>query len=177
MGATTDEETPDGQRAQRSNGHRLPDVSRLSTAARISEVRTLRPRDVHRDGLVLPNLKNPTRVVKTAHLSAAYLESVAGIKMVYIPYRGLGPAMNDIVAGHVDMMFDTLTTSLPLHREGRIRMVAVASSCRSRSSAGWMRATSSITSPGSISLGMLAPAFLKRRSTRLLKFSANNPFS
>jgi tripartite-type tricarboxylate transporter receptor subunit TctC len=63
----------------------------------------------------------------TAHLSAAYLESVAGIKMVYIPYRGLGPAMNDIVAGHVDMMFDTLTTSLPLHREGRIRMVAVAS--------------------------------------------------
>jgi tripartite-type tricarboxylate transporter receptor subunit TctC len=63
----------------------------------------------------------------TAHLSAAYLESVAGIKMVYIPYRGLGPAMNDIVAGHVDMMFDTLTTSLPLHRDGRIRMVAVAS--------------------------------------------------
>ncbi len=63
----------------------------------------------------------------TAHLSAAYLESVAGIKMIHVPYRGLGPAMNDIVAGHVDMMFDTLTTSLPLHREGRIRMVAVAS--------------------------------------------------
>jgi tripartite-type tricarboxylate transporter receptor subunit TctC len=66
----------------------------------------------------------------TAHLSAAYLESVAGIKMVHIPYRGLGPAMNDIVAGHVDMMFDTLTTSLPLHRDGRIRMVAVASPAR-----------------------------------------------
>ena len=67
----------------------------------------------------------------TAHLSAAYLESLAGIRFVHVPYRGLGPAMNDIVAGHVDMMFDTLTTSLPLHREGRIRMVAVASPQRS----------------------------------------------
>ncbi len=43
-----------------------------ATGARISEVLTLRPRDIHRDGLVLPNLKNPTRVVKTAHLSAAH---------------------------------------------------------------------------------------------------------
>jgi tripartite-type tricarboxylate transporter receptor subunit TctC len=63
----------------------------------------------------------------TAHLSVAYLESVAGIKFVHVPYRGLGPAMNDIVAGHVDVMFDVLTTSLPLHRDGRIRMLAVAS--------------------------------------------------
>jgi integrase len=43
-----------------------------ATGAHISEVLTLRPRDIHRDGLVLPNLKNPTRVVKTAHLSAAH---------------------------------------------------------------------------------------------------------
>jgi integrase len=43
-----------------------------ATGARISEVLTLRPRDIHRDGLVLPNLKNPTHVVKTAHLSAAH---------------------------------------------------------------------------------------------------------
>jgi tripartite-type tricarboxylate transporter receptor subunit TctC len=63
----------------------------------------------------------------TAHLSAAHLQSLAGVKMVYVPYKGLGPAMNDIVAGHVDMMFDTLTTSLPLHQQGRIRIVAVAS--------------------------------------------------
>jgi tripartite-type tricarboxylate transporter receptor subunit TctC len=52
----------------------------------------------------------------TAHLSAAYLESVAGIKLVHVPYRGLGPAINDIIAGHVDMMFDTFTTSLPQHQ-------------------------------------------------------------
>jgi len=63
----------------------------------------------------------------TAHLSAAYLEAVAGVKLVYVPYRGLGPAINDIVAGHVDMMFDTFTTSLPQHNAGQVKMVAVAS--------------------------------------------------
>ena len=63
----------------------------------------------------------------TAHLSAAHLQALAGVKLVYVPYKGLGPAMNDIVAGHVDMMFDTLTTSLPLHQQGRVRIIAVAS--------------------------------------------------
>jgi integrase len=43
-----------------------------ATGARISEVLMLRPSDIHRDGLVLPNLKNPSRLVKTAHLSAAH---------------------------------------------------------------------------------------------------------
>jgi tripartite-type tricarboxylate transporter receptor subunit TctC len=63
----------------------------------------------------------------TAHLSVAYLESVAGIKFIHVPYRGLAPAMTDILAGHVDMMFDVLTTSLPMYRQGQIRMLAVAS--------------------------------------------------
>ena len=43
-----------------------------ATGARISEVLMLRSRDIHRDGLVLPNLKNPSRLVKTAHLSTAH---------------------------------------------------------------------------------------------------------
>jgi tripartite-type tricarboxylate transporter receptor subunit TctC len=62
-----------------------------------------------------------------AHLSAAHFQALAGVKMVYVPYKGLGTAMNDIVAGHVDVMFDTLTTSLPLHQQGRVRILAVAS--------------------------------------------------
>ena len=66
----------------------------------------------------------------TAHLSVAYLEAMAGIKFLYVPYRGLGPAINDIVAGHVDSMFDTFTTSLPQHKGGRVKMVAVASTKR-----------------------------------------------
>ena len=63
----------------------------------------------------------------TAHLSVAYLEAMAGIKFLYVPYRGLGPAINDIIAGHVDSMFDTFTTSLPQHQAGQVKMVAIAS--------------------------------------------------
>ena len=63
----------------------------------------------------------------TAQLSARLLEARAGIEMLAVPYRGLGPAMNDLVGGHVDIMFDTLATSLPLHRSGAIRILAVAS--------------------------------------------------
>jgi tripartite-type tricarboxylate transporter receptor subunit TctC len=63
----------------------------------------------------------------TAHLSASQLEVLAGIKMVHVPYRGALPALNDVMAGHIDMFFDTLTTSVPLWRAGKVRILAVAS--------------------------------------------------
>jgi tripartite-type tricarboxylate transporter receptor subunit TctC len=66
------------------------------------------------------------------HLSTVQLEMLADIRTVQIPYRGLGQAINDIIAGHVDFMFDTPTTSLPLHRDGKVKIVAVGSSERVR---------------------------------------------
>jgi len=66
------------------------------------------------------------------HLSTVQLEMLAGIKTAQIPYRGLGQAINDIIAGHVDMMFDTPTTSLPLHRDGKVKIVAVGTTERVR---------------------------------------------
>jgi tripartite-type tricarboxylate transporter receptor subunit TctC len=66
------------------------------------------------------------------HLSTVQLEMLAGIKTVQVPYRGLGQAINDVIAGHVDMMFDTPTTSLPLHRDGKVKIVAVGTSERVR---------------------------------------------
>src|SRR5262249_33625196 len=45
----------------------------------------------------------------TAHLSASELEVLTGIKIVHMPYRGALPALNDVIAGHIDMFFDTLT--------------------------------------------------------------------
>ena len=60
-------------------------------------------------------------VGSTAHLSAAQLEVEAGIKMVHVPYRGAQPALTDVVAGHVDMFFDTLATSVPLYRENKVQ--------------------------------------------------------
>ena len=65
-------------------------------------------------------------VGSTAHLSAAQLEAQAGIKMVHVPYRGAQPALTDVVAGHVDMFFDTLATSVPLYRDGKVKLMGVA---------------------------------------------------
>jgi tripartite-type tricarboxylate transporter receptor subunit TctC len=67
----------------------------------------------------------------TAHLSASQLEVLGGIKMVHVPYRGAVPALNDVIAGHIDMFFDTLTTSVPLWRADKVRILAVASAERS----------------------------------------------
>lgn len=72
-------------------------------------------------------------VGSTAHLSGAELEILGGIKMVHVPYRGAQPALTDVMAGNVDMFFDTLTTSVPLYRAGKLKMLGVASEERASS--------------------------------------------
>jgi tripartite-type tricarboxylate transporter receptor subunit TctC len=72
-------------------------------------------------------------VGSTTHLSAAQLEVEAGITMVHVPYRGAQSALTDIVAGHVDMFFDTLATSVPLYRDNKLRMLGVADQKRASS--------------------------------------------
>lgn len=67
----------------------------------------------------------------TAHLTAIHFEMATGIKMVHVPYRGLQPALNDVVAGHVDALFDLLSTSVPLYRAGKLRILGVANAERS----------------------------------------------
>src|SRR5262249_50197982 len=47
--------------------------------------------------------------------------------------RGALPALNDVIAGHIDMFFDTLTTSVPLWRSGKVRILGVASAERTAS--------------------------------------------
>jgi len=70
-------------------------------------------------------------VGSTAFLTAKLFEASANIAIVHVPYRGAAPALNDIVAGHVDMMFDTIVTSSPLHRAGTAKILAIANSERS----------------------------------------------
>ena len=67
----------------------------------------------------------------TAHLSATMIELMAGVKMVHVPFRGAAPALNGVMAGHVDMFFDTVATSVPQHRAGNVRIIAVGSTERS----------------------------------------------
>jgi tripartite-type tricarboxylate transporter receptor subunit TctC len=66
-------------------------------------------------------------VGSTAHLSGSELEVLGGIKMVHVPYHGAQPALTDVMAGNVDMFFDTLTTSVPLYRAGKLKILGVAS--------------------------------------------------
>jgi len=68
----------------------------------------------------------------TAHLSGSELEVLGGIKMVHVPYNGAQPALRDVMAGTVDMFFDTLTTSVPLYKDGKLKFLGVAGEERSK---------------------------------------------
>jgi len=61
------------------------------------------------------------------HLTGEMLKAAAGIQTTHVPYKGLAPALTDLVAGRVDVMFDNLGNSLRYIREGRVRALAVAS--------------------------------------------------
>jgi tripartite-type tricarboxylate transporter receptor subunit TctC len=67
----------------------------------------------------------------TAHLSANLIELLAGVEMVHVPYRGAVPALNAVIAGQIDMFFDTVTTSTPQHRAGNVKIIAVGGTERS----------------------------------------------
>jgi tripartite-type tricarboxylate transporter receptor subunit TctC len=66
----------------------------------------------------------------TAHLSGGELEVLGGIKMVHVPYHGAQAALTDVMSSNVDMFFDTLTTSVPLYRAGKLKLLGVASAER-----------------------------------------------
>ena len=57
-------------------------------------------------------------------------EMLAGIKLLQVPYKGLGPAVTDVLGGNVNMMFDMMATSLPLHRAEKEKIVAVGATAR-----------------------------------------------
>jgi len=67
----------------------------------------------------------------TSHLSAAMLQSMAGLELVHVPYKGEGPALVDIVAGRVDIFIGNLAAALKFHQSGRAKILAVASTRRS----------------------------------------------
>jgi tripartite-type tricarboxylate transporter receptor subunit TctC len=68
-----------------------------------------------------------------SHIAGLYFENVTGIKLQYVPYRGTGPAMNDLVAGQIDLIVDQLSNSINQVRAGTIRGYAVTDSKRAES--------------------------------------------
>ena len=83
---------------------------------------------------------NPTKVNMASsgsgssiHLSGELFKSMTGCKMAHIPYKGAGPALNDLIAGQVQVMFDNLPSSAGFIKDGRIRALAVTTSVREAS--------------------------------------------
>jgi tripartite-type tricarboxylate transporter receptor subunit TctC len=66
----------------------------------------------------------------TPHLSMELLKSLARVEWVHVPYKGLAPALTDLIAGHVDMMIDNLGNALGPVRSGRLKGLAVGSARR-----------------------------------------------
>jgi tripartite-type tricarboxylate transporter receptor subunit TctC len=60
-----------------------------------------------------------------SHIAGAYFENITGTKLQFVPYRGTGPALNDLIAGQIDMMIDQTSNSINQIRAGKIRAYAV----------------------------------------------------
>ena len=66
----------------------------------------------------------------TSHLTAELFQLMAKVKLRHIPYRGSAPALQGLLAGDTDLMFDNLGVSLPLVEAGKLKLLAVASAQR-----------------------------------------------
>jgi tripartite-type tricarboxylate transporter receptor subunit TctC len=66
----------------------------------------------------------------TTHLAGEMFRQMAGVDMVHIAYKGAGPALQDLLSGNIQLMFDTLGTALPPVKAGLLRPLAVSSQQR-----------------------------------------------
>ena len=69
----------------------------------------------------------------STHLESELFNSVAGVKMAHIPYKGSAPALTDLVGGQLQVMFDAYASSGPFIKDGRVRLLAVTTAQRSKS--------------------------------------------
>ena len=82
--------------------------------------------------------RNPGRLTigalpsSSQHLGSEFLKLRAGIDLLFIPYKGNGPALTDVLGGQLDVMFNTLAITLPFVQSGKLRALAVAGDQRSK---------------------------------------------
>lgn len=78
------------------------------------------------DGLTYASSGNAT----TSHMAAALLAQLAGIKMTHVPYKGAAPAVQDLVAGRIDLMLDPIVSSGGFVKQGKLRALGVTTARR-----------------------------------------------
>jgi tripartite-type tricarboxylate transporter receptor subunit TctC len=99
----------------------VPEASPAKTAAELVAFAKSKP-----DGLTYAS----QGVGAGGHLLGIVLAKQTGIKLMHVPYRGVAPAVTDMVAGRVDMMFSSYLTSSPHIKSGKLRMLAIAGAQR-----------------------------------------------
>jgi tripartite-type tricarboxylate transporter receptor subunit TctC len=114
----------------------LAPVTRVSTGTVLLVVNSSRPWQNFGE-LIEHARRNPGRVTMgssgtgtVSHLTIAAVARAAGVDITHVPYRGGGPAISDLLAGQIDMMFDVMPALMPHVREGRFRALAVGSADR-----------------------------------------------
>jgi tripartite-type tricarboxylate transporter receptor subunit TctC len=96
----------------------------------------------------------------STHMAMELFKSLAGVKLVHVPYKGTGPALSDLIAGHIPMIFANILSSLPHVRAQRLRALGVSSAKRS-SAVSELPTISEAGVPGYVTTtwhGWLAPA-------------------
>jgi tripartite-type tricarboxylate transporter receptor subunit TctC len=109
----------------------------------------------------------------TIHLAGEMFKQMAGIEMTHVPYKGAGPALTDLLAGNIQLMFDSLGTALPPVRSGMLRALGVSAARRSPD----LPDVPTIAESGypaylvSVWFGVVAPARVPDDVARILKAS------
>jgi tripartite-type tricarboxylate transporter receptor subunit TctC len=111
-------------------------VSRVSVGTTLLVVNAGRPWKTMQE-LVAAAKAAPGRITSgssgigtISHLTISKFSRSAGIELNHVPYRGLAPGLNDLLAGNIDMLFDGMPALMPHVREGRLRPLAVGSADR-----------------------------------------------
>jgi len=108
-----------------------------------------------------------------SHLSGELFKSMAGVEMLHVPYKGSGPALSDLLGGHINVMFSPAQTVMPQIQAGNLKALAVTSPKRSQSVPGLPTIAESVM-PGYSAVGwfgIFVP--LKTPNTIVSKISAD----